>query len=177
MPEGASPIDMELDKPALGGENRPTMDPDPSSDPHMDDDMADDTDDDDMGDRPPAHPAARRHPRRGVAVVTGFALVLGLLGGCGSDGGDEAGGTDQLTRGQQVFTSLATPTCASCHSLADAGATATIGADLDATPVPEAFVASTVRGGSPPLMPSYDGQLSDADIEAVAAYVAEVAGR
>ena len=73
--------------------------------------------------------------------------------------------------GKQVF---ATAGCASCHTLADSGATGSVGPDLDAATPPASLVADRVRNGQG-AMPSFAGQLSDEEIAAVAAYVAGAA--
>ena len=65
--------------------------------------------------------------------------------------------------------------CGACHTLADAGATGTVGPDLDAATPSAALVADRVRNGQG-AMPSFAGQLDDDEIAAVAAYVAGAAG-
>ena len=77
------------------------------------------------------------------------------------------------TAGSAVFTSAG---CSSCHTLKAAGATGTIGPDLDQVRPSAATVAGIVRSGGG-AMPSFSGKLSDAQISAVAAYVSGVAGR
>jgi mono/diheme cytochrome c family protein len=69
--------------------------------------------------------------------------------------------------GKQVFTS----NCGSCHTLAAAGTTGQIGPNLDQVSLTATQVANQVRqgGGS---MPALAGKLSDAQIQAVAAFVA-----
>ncbi len=69
--------------------------------------------------------------------------------------------------GNQVFTS----NCGSCHTLAAAGTTGQIGPNLDQVSLTATQVANQVRqgGGS---MPAFAGKLSDAEIQAVAAFVA-----
>jgi cbb3-type cytochrome c oxidase subunit III len=79
------------------------------------------------------------------------------------------GGTD----GKAIFASAG---CSGCHTLAAAGANGTVGPNLDdAKPSKELAIdrVTNGRGG----MPSFKGQLSDAQIEAVATYVAENAGK
>ena len=74
-------------------------------------------------------------------------------------------------RGEQVFAAAG---CGACHTLADAGAKATVGPDLDAARPSAALVADRVRNGQG-AMPSFASQLSDDEIAAVAAYVAGAA--
>jgi mono/diheme cytochrome c family protein len=64
--------------------------------------------------------------------------------------------------------------CAGCHTLADAGATGTVGPNLDAAHPSAALVAERVRDGKG-VMPSFAGKLSDTEIAAVAAYVSGAA--
>jgi len=77
-----------------------------------------------------------------------------------------------LAAGKKVFGSAG---CASCHTLKDAGATATVGPDLDTLKPDEARVARQVRNGGA-SMPPFKGSLSAAQIAAVATYVSSVAG-
>jgi cbb3-type cytochrome c oxidase subunit III len=79
------------------------------------------------------------------------------------------GGND----GESIFASAG---CGGCHTLAAAGSSGTVGPNLDeAKPSKELAVdrVTNGRGG----MPSFKGQLSDEQIEAVAQYVAESAGK
>ena len=75
--------------------------------------------------------------------------------------------------GRQVFASAG---CAACHTLSDAGATGTVGPDLDAAKPSAALVTDRVTNGLG-VMPSFAGKLSKDRIDAVAAYVSSVAGK
>ena len=75
--------------------------------------------------------------------------------------------------GKKVFASAG---CAGCHTLKDAGATGTVGPNLDQAKPPKDLVVERVTNGKPP-MPSFKGQLSDQEIQAVAEYVSTVAGK
>ena len=76
------------------------------------------------------------------------------------------------TNGKQIFKSK----CASCHTLKDAGATGTIGPNLDQLKPPFAVAQNQViHGGG--VMPAFKGVLTDAQIKAVARYVADNAGK
>jgi mono/diheme cytochrome c family protein len=75
--------------------------------------------------------------------------------------------------GKQVFLSAG---CGGCHTLKDAGTSGNTGPNLDALKPPLAIVAHQVEVGGGP-MPAFKGQLSDAQIRAVAAYVSAVAGK
>jgi mono/diheme cytochrome c family protein len=75
--------------------------------------------------------------------------------------------------GKQVFESAG---CASCHTLKDAGATGTIGPNLDQLKPSDARVEKQVINGGA-IMPAFKGKLTPAQIKAVAEYVASVAGK
>ena len=80
-------------------------------------------------------------------------------------GGGEAGG-------EAIFAS----SCASCHTLAAAGSNGTIGPNLDeAKPARELAIDRVTNGKG--AMPSFKGQLSEEQIQAVATFVAEQAGQ
>jgi cytochrome c6 len=75
--------------------------------------------------------------------------------------------------GKEVFASAG---CTGCHTLADAGATGTVGPNLDDAKPPHDLVVDRVTNGKGP-MPSFKGQLSEEQIQNVAAYVSSVAGK
>jgi outer membrane protein assembly factor BamB len=75
--------------------------------------------------------------------------------------------TRSLATGKAVFLQ----NCASCHSLADAGSSGTIGPNLDRLHPGQVRVARQVRDGGK-VMPAFAGRLTNAEIEAVARYVA-----
>jgi cytochrome c6 len=75
--------------------------------------------------------------------------------------------------GKEVF--IGTAGCASCHTLADAGATGTIGPNLDATQPSFDLAVDRVTNGLGG-MPAFADQLSEQQIRDVAAYVSSVAG-
>lgn len=81
----------------------------------------------------------------------------------------------RLAEGRKLFTEGAVPPCALCHTLKDAGAEGAIGPALDELKPDAARVATALRNGIG-QMPSYQGTLSAAQIEAVAAYVAKASG-
>ena len=83
----------------------------------------------------------------------------------GSAAGDAAAG-------KQVFESAG---CTACHTLADAGSTGTVGPNLDEAKPPATLVVDRVTNGKG-AMPSFEGQLSETQIQDVAAYVSSVAG-
>ncbi len=84
-----------------------------------------------------------------------------------------AGQGDIVAKGKLVFTSAG---CASCHTLADAGATGAVGPNLDQAKPPKALVVDRVTNGKG-VMPPFKGQLTADEIAEVAAYVSSVAGQ
>jgi mono/diheme cytochrome c family protein len=125
--------------------------------------------------------------RRGPAVLLLVALALLAAAGCGSEGIPEDSGA---TQGKELF--LGEGQCASCHALADAGSTQTIGPNLDdafAYARQEGYDETTIRALvlnqiAYPVEDPVTGQpgmpanlVEGEDAEAVAAYVASVAGK
>jgi len=66
--------------------------------------------------------------------------------------------------------------CSSCHTLKAAGATGTVGPNLDQLKPAQAIVQHQVEVGGGP-MPPFKGKLTDAQITAVAKFVADNAGK
>lgn len=93
-----------------------------------------------------------------------------------SGGGDDngGGGKGDATAGKQVF--LNTAGCGNCHTLGDAGTNGAVGPNLDEAKPDYDLVVDRVTNGQG-AMPSFKGQLSDTDIQNVAAYVSSVAGK
>lgn len=87
-----------------------------------------------------------------------------------------AAADDALALGKQLFTGGATPACAVCHTLKDAGSTGAVGPVLDELKPDAQRVANALRNGVG-NMPSYRATLTDAQIDALARYVSAVAGR
>ena len=86
-----------------------------------------------------------------------------------SGGGNQAAVAD----GKKVFGSAG---CAGCHTLKDAGASGTVGPNLDQLKPSQAVVQKQVTNGGA-IMPSFKQRLSSSQIQAVAAYVSSVAGK
>jgi cytochrome c551 len=115
--------------------------------------------------------------RRIAVALLALALAVGGAA-CGGDD-DEAGGTtteqtttDETTAaGEEVFTA----NCGSCHALSAAGTTGTIGPSLDGTGLDASAVEQQVRNGGGG-MPAFQDQLTEEEITAVSAYVAESGG-
>lgn len=106
-------------------------------------------------------------PKRLIRV----AAVLGVrASGCG-DGGDTEDPAPAAA-GRQLFAD----NCANCHTLAAADATGKVGPDLDQLqPGPDLVMAQVARGGGG--MPAFEGRLTDEQIQQIADYVSENAGK
>lgn len=127
---------------------------------------------------------ARARRRTGLAVAVGALAVL--VAGCGALG--YTSGKADKANGKKLFSK----NCSSCHTLADAGTTGTIGPDLDyafkqdlAVGMTEDTIRQVVRGqiayaiaetstGSPGMPKDL---VKGQDANDVAAYVASVAGK
>ena len=84
----------------------------------------------------------------------------------------EPAATGDAAAGKEVF---ATAGCEACHTLADAGSAGTVGPNLDQAKPPATLVVARVTNGKG-AMPPFKGQLSETQIDDVAAYVSSVAG-
>ena len=103
-----------------------------------------------------------------VAAYVAAVAALPVQGGGSTTG--EGGGA---ASGKDVFASAG---CASCHTLSAAGASGTVGPNLDEAKPPKDLVVERVTNGSG-AMPSFKGQLSEEQIEAVADFVSSSAGK
>ena len=96
-----------------------------------------------------------------AALAAGLAFLLASPGGiCADD------------LGRKVFTEIAQPSCALCHTLQAAGAQGTVGPSLDELKPDKARVLEAVRKGLG-VMPPFADKLTQQQIEAVAEYVAK----
>jgi mono/diheme cytochrome c family protein len=84
-----------------------------------------------------------------------------------------SGATVDLAAGKKVWDKAS---CGGCHVLAAAKGTGHVGPDLDTLKPDEATVAHQVENGGG-AMPAFKGILSADEIQTVAAYVAQVAGK
>lgn len=111
-----------------------------------------------------------------AAVAAYVADVAGLGGDDGPPRAAPGGGTDAgggAPDGAAIFASAG---CAGCHALAAAGASGTVGPNLDETMPTKELALDRItngRGG----MPSFSGQLSEDEIDAVAQFVVDNAGK
>ncbi|HEY6963418.1 MAG TPA: c-type cytochrome [Gaiellaceae bacterium] len=104
--------------------------------------------------------------------VTAAGQQQALPGTTTTTGGG-GGGTTAAPDGKQVFTSAG---CGGCHTLKAAGTTGNVGPNLDQLKPTKDRVAHQVEVGGGP-MPAFKGQLSQAQIDAVASFVAANAGK
>jgi mono/diheme cytochrome c family protein len=74
--------------------------------------------------------------------------------------------------GKKVFSSIAEPACAVCHTLKAAGSNGEIGPNLDELKPSEDQVREAVKGGLG-AMPSFSDTLKPEQIDAVAKFVAK----
>jgi uncharacterized membrane protein len=107
-------------------------------------------------------------PVGAAAVVVALAIALDP-----DDGGGEPATAAELARGESVFASAG---CGGCHTLAAAGASGTVGPNLDGATPSRGRVEQIVATGQG-VMPSFRSRLSEQEIAAVAAYVSSTAGQ
>ena len=119
-------------------------------------------------------PRLRRAWRWGAGVWLAAALAAPAAAQAAQPAGD-ADAQARLALGRQVFLQSAVPACALCHALRDAGAEGAVGPVLDDIRPDATRVGRAVRLGIG-QMPAFAGKLSDAQIEAVAHYVATATG-
>jgi len=98
-----------------------------------------------------------------VALVAGLSLALPL-----------AAQAEEL--GRKVFMQIAQPPCMACHTLKAAGAEGTVGPSLDELKPGLDQALQAVRNGTG-IMPSFRDALTAEQINAVARFVSESAGK
>jgi mono/diheme cytochrome c family protein len=110
-----------------------------------------------------------------VLLVGALALVGAGCGGDEDSGAEEPPATTTATGGEggdaangaQVFASAG---CGGCHTFAAANATGSVGPDLDEVDVTfDEVVEQVTNGGG--AMPAFGDELSEQEIQDVAAYV------
>jgi cbb3-type cytochrome c oxidase subunit III len=106
------------------------------------------------------------------SAVDDVAAYVASVAGTKSSLAAASGGSTTSTNGKTIFTS----SCGSCHTLAAAGTNGTVGPNLDQLKPAFARVQRQVINGGA-IMPAFKGKLTDAQITAVAKYVAENAGK
>jgi mono/diheme cytochrome c family protein len=109
------------------------------------------------------------------------AYVASVAGKAGTGGGTSIGtGTDTgggTGTGAEFDPKASfTQSCGSCHTLSAAGTTGTVGPNLDdLKPSLQAAIEQITNGGG--AMPAFKGQLTDAQIKALAQYVVDSTSR
>jgi mono/diheme cytochrome c family protein len=106
------------------------------------------------------------NPNCGVTATTNAPPATTTTGGGG-------GGKPTAPDGKAIFSSAG---CGSCHTLKAAGATGTVGPNLDTLKPSEPVAERQVTNGGGG-MPPFKGQLTPAEIKAVAQFVSSSAGK
>jgi mono/diheme cytochrome c family protein len=106
-----------------------------------------------------------------LAAVAGLVAGVGLTSSAqAQEQAKDAQSTDLVAAGRDLFN---TWSCSACHTLSDAGSSGAVGPSLDNPKLTHDFIVSRVTNGSGP-MPSFGGQISDADIGKLADYIVTV---
>ena len=98
-------------------------------------------------------------------AVSDIATYVGAVAGTGVT-------AERPTDGKSIFTA----SCGSCHVLADAGTTGTVGPNLDSSKPAKELVLDRVTNGQG-QMPAFKDSLDEAQIQTVADYVSGAAGK
>jgi mono/diheme cytochrome c family protein len=109
-----------------------------------------------------------------TSALGALTLVAGLAAGVGGlttvAHAEDAKATDLVSVGRDLFNGNS---CSACHTLSDAGATGSVGPSLDNPNLTHDAIVSRVEMGGGP-MPSFSGQMSEADISKLADYIVAV---
>jgi mono/diheme cytochrome c family protein len=103
-----------------------------------------------------------------LAAVAGLAAGIGGLTSIAHAA--DAKPSDTVTAGRELFN---TWSCSACHTLSDAGSSGAVGPSLDNPNLTHDFIVTRVTNGSGP-MPSFGGQIPEADIGKLADYIVAV---
>jgi mono/diheme cytochrome c family protein len=98
-------------------------------------------------------------------AIDDIAAYVGAVAGTGAT-------AEKPTDGKSIFAT----TCGSCHTLADAGTSGTVGPNLDDSRPSKELVVDRVTNGKG-QMPAFGSSLDKAQIQAVAEYVSSAAGK
>jgi mono/diheme cytochrome c family protein len=130
--------------------------------------------------------------RRTAIAAAAAAAFLGLAAGCGGDDDEGAATTETTATTETVATEGATTEttataqgdaeagkavfasagCGGCHTLEEAGSSGSVGPKLDGQKLSFDRVKEQVENGGG-AMPAFKGQLTDQQINDVAAFVAQ----
>jgi cytochrome c oxidase subunit 1 len=133
-------------------------------------------------------PGIERHGK--VVLIVALAVALALMGSsfgwaagsstptssattAASSSTPTTGAGASVAAGKAIFTSAG---CSGCHTLAAAGATGTVGPNLDVKKPPLALVIARVTNGRK-VMPSFKSSLTPQQIKQVAAFVVASEGK
>jgi mono/diheme cytochrome c family protein len=109
-----------------------------------------------------------------TSALGALALVAGVTAGIGGlttrAHAEDAKATDLITAGRDLFNGNS---CSACHTLADAGSSGSVGPDLDNPNLTRDEIVNRIEMGGGP-MPSFAGQISEADIGKLADYIVAV---
>jgi len=108
-----------------------------------------------------------------VAFRIGATGASSTKGASTKSGGSSSASAVSLKAGMKVFD---TAGCATCHTLAAAGSTGTVGPNLDQLKPSDAAVVKQVTNGGGG-MPAFGSTLSKTQIQSVALFVSSVAGK
>ena len=98
-------------------------------------------------------------------AIQDVAVYVGAVAGTGIT-------AEQPMDGKSIFSA----NCGSCHTLADAGTTGSVGPNLDESRPPKELVVDRVTNGQG-AMPAFSDSLDEQQIQAVSDYVAGAAGK
>jgi mono/diheme cytochrome c family protein len=104
------------------------------------------------------------------ALVAAAGLAAGIGGLTSSAHAEDAKPATVVEAGRDLFN---TWSCSACHTLSDAGASGMVGPSLDNPNLTHDFIVGRVTNGQGP-MPSFAGQISEADISKLADYIVSV---
>ena len=131
--------------------------------------------------------------RRSAIAAVAAAVFLGLAAGCGGDDDEGAATTETTATTETVATEEGTTTettataqgnaeagkavfasagCGGCHTLEEAGSSGSVGPKLDGLNLSFDRVKEQVENGGG-AMPAFKGQLTDQQINDVAAFVSQ----
>jgi mono/diheme cytochrome c family protein len=108
-------------------------------------------------------------------AIEDLAVYIGAVAGTGQAPRQQPGGEQPGREGPADGREIFLANCGSCHTLADAGTTGTVGPNLDQSRPAKELAVDRVTNGMG-AMPSFKGQLSPQQIQAVAEYVSRAAG-
>lgn len=103
-----------------------------------------------------------------LALASGIAVPAGSL--ASQAHAEEAKPSAAIEAGRELFN---TWSCSACHTLSDAGSSGAVGPSLDNPKLTHDFIVNRVTNGSGP-MPSFGGQIAEADIGKLADYIVAV---